>query len=207
MILTDTGEGRVNGYLFVLERSLTTFLPRDVVRDAVKEISSHLRERIAAADSAPSERVVLERILTDLGSPLRVAQAYSSERIVDEAVTSGRVGAVARAVAHMAVTTVTGFALGLVALVGYTSAFAFLLLAALKPIFPANVGVQTIHGWPVGIGARFPAPLDPVLGGYWIIPLCIACGLGIFVGTHRGARAFLGWWRRRRVSSPIQESF
>ena len=50
MNLTETGESRVNGYLFVLERSLKTFLPRDVVRDAVREIESHLRERVAAVD-------------------------------------------------------------------------------------------------------------------------------------------------------------
>ena len=57
MQLTDAGESRINGYLFVLERSLKTFLPSDVVRDAVREIESHLRERIAAADGAPGERV------------------------------------------------------------------------------------------------------------------------------------------------------
>jgi len=40
--LTETGEARVNGYLFVLERSLKTFLPADVARDAVREIESHV---------------------------------------------------------------------------------------------------------------------------------------------------------------------
>ena len=49
MILSKTGESRVNGYLFVFERSLEPFLPPEVVRDAVKEIGSHVRERIAAA--------------------------------------------------------------------------------------------------------------------------------------------------------------
>src|SRR5262249_44066934 len=49
MVLSDTGEARVHGYLFVLERSLKTFLPTEVVRDAVREIESHLRERIAAS--------------------------------------------------------------------------------------------------------------------------------------------------------------
>ena len=48
MNLSETGVSRVNGYLFVLQRSLAAFLPRDVVQDAVREIESHLRERIAA---------------------------------------------------------------------------------------------------------------------------------------------------------------
>ena len=90
MNLSETGTSRINGYLFVLERSLKTFLPAETVRDAVREIESHLRERVASADAAPNEREVLEKILAELGPPLRVAQAYSAERTIDEAVTTGR---------------------------------------------------------------------------------------------------------------------
>src|SRR5262249_3696203 len=86
MNLSTAGESRVNGYLFVLERSLKAFLPSDTARDAVREIESHLRERIAAADATPNERDAVERILGELGPPLRVAQAYSAERTIDEAV-------------------------------------------------------------------------------------------------------------------------
>ena len=89
MQLTETGESRINGYLFVLERSLKTFLPAETVRDAVREIESHLRERVASADGAPNERAALEKIIAELGPPLRVAQAYSAERTMDEAVATG----------------------------------------------------------------------------------------------------------------------
>jgi uncharacterized membrane protein len=197
MTLTESGESRVNGYLFVLERSLSSFLPRDTVRDAVKEIESHLRERISAADGAPNERVVLERILAELGPPLRVAQAYSAERVLDEAVTTGRFVAVARAVWHLAVSTVNGFLAGLLVLVGYTLGIGFVVLAAMKPIFPDNVGIQMSNGIPIGIGARFPAPAEPLVGGYWIVPVFLAIGLCILVATHRCARRFVVWWRNR----------
>jgi len=109
MQLSDTGESRVNGYLFVLERSLKTFLPIDVVRDAVREIESHLRERIGATDASPNERVALEQILSELGPPLRVAQAYSAERTIDEAVATGRFVATVRAVSQLAASTLGGF--------------------------------------------------------------------------------------------------
>jgi hypothetical protein len=201
MQLTDTGVSRVNGYLFVLERSLKTFLPADVVRDAIQEIESHLRERIAAADGAPNERVALEQILSELGPPLRVAQAYSAERTVDEAVATGRFVPTIRAVSHLAGSTLSGFFLALWLLIGYLVAFAFFAIVILKPIFPDNVGIQYVHGFPVGLGAHFP--LEPGVqlgGGYWIIPIAAACGLGIFVGTHRGARRALARWRERRVS-------
>ena len=201
MNLSTTGESRVNGYLFVLERSLSTFLPRDTVRDAVREIESHLRERIAAADATPDERTVLERILAELGQPLRVAQAYSAERTIDEAVTTGRFIPILRAIWHLAWTTVTGFFTGLVLLIGYVTSFGFFAIAILKPIFPQNVGVQFVHGFPVGLGAHFPVSPDVDLrGGYWIVPFALFCGLGVFVGTHRGARRYLAWWRSRRLS-------
>ena len=201
MNLSQGGESRVNGYLFVLERSLKSFLPIDIVRDATREIESHVRERVAAHDGSPNEREALEKILAELGPPLRVAQAYSSERIVDEAVTTGRVVPIARALWHLAVTTLSGFfaALGLFA--AYLAGVSFIIVAALKPFFPDNVGVHvTKNGWPIVIGAVWPAPVQPVRGGYWIIPIFLVLGFGILVLTHRGARAFLGWWRRRRVA-------
>jgi len=198
--LSETGESRVNGYLFVLERSLGAFLPRDVVRDAVREIESHVRERIAAADGAPNERAALEKILGELGPPLRVAQAYSAERTIDEAVATGRIVPVARAVWQLAATTVQGFFVGLGLLVGYSVGLAFLAVAALKPLFPQNVGLMTRGGVPVSFGAQFPLPPDTVVvGGYWIIPIAAAVGLAILVGTHRGARRFLAGWRERRA--------
>lgn len=201
MNLTETGESRVNGYLFVLGRSLKTFLPSDAVRDAVREIESHLRERVASADGAPNEREVIERILAELGPPLRVAQAYSTERTIDEAVTTGRLVPMIRAVGQVALTTITGFFAALGLLICYLISFAFMALAVLKPIFPDNVGVVYKHGIPVGLGAHFPlTPGTELRGGYWVIPFALFCGLGIFVGTHRGARHFLSRWRERRLS-------
>src|SRR6185295_4116593 len=170
-------------------------------RDAVREIESHLRERLAAADGSPNERATVERILAELGPPLRVAQAYSAERTIDEAVATGRLVPIIHAVGHLAATTFTGFFAALGLLTGYLSAFGFFAIAVLKPIFPDNVGVQYIRGFPVGIGAHFPLkPGMELHGGYAVIPFALVCGLGILVGTHRGARRFLTWWRNRGVS-------
>ena len=201
MNLSETGESRVNGYLFVLERSLKTFLPAEVVRDAVREIESHVRERVLSANGAPNEREALEKILAELGPPLRVAQAYSAERTIDEAVATGRFVSIVRAVSHLAVSTIGGFFAALGILVGYLTSFCFVALAVLKPIFPNNVGIQFVHGVPVGLGAHFPMSPDIDLrGGYWIIPIALFFGLAIFVGTQRGARRYLSWWRGRRFS-------
>ena len=209
MILSETGASRVNGYLFVLERSLSTFLPRASVRDAVREIDSHLRDRIAAAEPVPDERAMLEKILGELGPPLRVAKAYSVERTVDEAVVSGQIFAIARAVFHVAMSTVTGFFAGFGLFTGYLLGGAFLIIAALKPIFPDNVGFWVddrpdYQGFPWRLAVDFPRfSHEHVVGGYWVIPFCLFVGLGLLAVTHWCARRFLGWWRGRRPSFTV----
>ncbi len=201
MILSDTGEARVNGYLYVLQRSLKTFLPEETTRDAVREIESHLRERIAAADSTPTERDALERILAELGPPLRVAQAYSLERTVDEAIATGRVVPMIRALWHLAVSTIAGFAATLVVVVGTLIGIATIAVAIAKPFFPENVGFFLREGdaFPHNFGGQFPVPPgEHVVGGYWVTPFALTLGLIILVLTYRGARRFLAWWRGRR---------
>ncbi len=203
MILTETGESRVNGYLFVLGRSLKSFLPPDVARDAVREIESHLRERIAMADGAPNERAALETILGELGPPLRVAQAYSSERTIDEAITTGRLVPMIRAVWHLAASTLAGFGAALGLFTGVFASLACIAIAVMKPLFPDNVGLWVYNdsGIPHDLGISFPAhPNEHVILGYWVIPLTLAMGLLFLVLTYRGAKRYLSWWRNRRVS-------
>jgi len=208
--LSDVGESRVNGYLFVLERSLLTFLPKETARDAVREIDSHLRDRIAAVDAMPDERTALEKILGDLGAPHRVAQAYSLERTVDEAVVTGKFLAIARAVWHVAMSGVSGFFAAFGVFVGYTLGAVFIILGAMKPIFPDNVGFwvndESIFK---GFDLTYRAGIGPgvrhehLVGGYWVVPICLGVGAGLIFLTHRGARAFLKWWRGRRVGFSV----
>jgi hypothetical protein len=209
VILSEAGESRVNGYLFVLERSLLTFLPRDTVNDAAREINSHLRERIDAAAPAPDERAALEKILGELGPPLRVAQAYSVERTVEEAVVTGRLWAIARSIWHISMSTVTGFFAGFALFTGYLLGGGFLIMAAMKPIFPDNVGFWVddrpgYQGFPWRLAADFPRMThEHVVSGYWVIPFCLLFGLGLLAMTHRCARRFLRWWRARRPSFTV----
>jgi hypothetical protein len=202
MQLTDAGESRINGYLFVLERSLKTFLPAEVVRDAVREIESHLRERIAAADGAPGERVALETILAELGPPLRVAQAYSSERTVDEAVITGKIVSVLSALWRVTARTMVGFWVALGISVGYTLGASFLFLAIMKPIVPENVGFWAPNdgGFGRDLAMKFPTPTrEHDVAGYWLIPVCVILGILALRATHGLARRFLARWRERRA--------
>jgi uncharacterized membrane protein len=198
MTLTDTGQSRIRGYLFVLERSLRTFLPPAVAADAVREVETHIVDRCEQIRPNLDERATVEQVLGELGPPLRVAQAYSMELTVDEAVTTGRLGAIARGLWHLAASTVVGFFASIGLFCGYAIGASFLVIAILKPIFPQNVGFAFRNGALRGFGAEFG--LDPareIRGGYWIIPLSLIIGGIILIVTHTLARRLLGWWQRR----------
>jgi hypothetical protein len=98
----------------------------------------------------------------------------------------------------MVSTTVRGFFVSLALFLGYTLGLAFIAVAALKPIFPQNVGVILRDGIPIALGARFPlGPGFEAAGGYELIPICLLLGAVTLMGTHRMALAFVAWWRTR----------
>lgn len=197
MKLSDVGESRVRGYLFVLGRSLRASLPSESASDSLREVESHLRERIAEAPGATDERATLEAILARIGDPLAVAQAYSTEMAVEDAVVSGRVSSTLRALWRLATTGLAAFSAAFGLFVGYVLSLAFFAIAVLKPIFPDNVGFFFRNGLPQGLGAQFPVPPGTVArGGYALVPICIALGLLTLGLTQRAARAFLRRWRR-----------
>lgn len=199
MVLSETGESRVRGYLFILERTLRTFLPAAEALDASREVESHIRDRVAEVEAVPDERTALERVLGELGAPLKVARAYSLEMSAEEAITTGRIVAIARSLLQMAALGIGGFAAAIVIFVGYVVGLAFLVIAAMKPIFPDNVGLFVVDNIPVNFGAQFPRPEGAVLvGGYWVIVVSATIGVAMLVLTHRFARRLIEAWLRRR---------
>jgi hypothetical protein len=200
MNLSEAGESRIRGYLFMLESSLRTFLKRDVAADAVREVESHIRERVRETDAMPNERDALNRLLDALGPPHRLARAYSAEMAADEAISSGRLGAIAMALLAVARNTVEGFAVAVALLVGYILSVGLLLVAIAKPIFPNNVGVHWVNGEFRGAGWELSlAPNAVVTHGWWVMLICAVLGTILLWTTHRGTRRYL-----RRVSQRRQ---
>ena len=77
----------------------------------------------------------------------------------------------------------------------------FLVIGAMKPIFPNNVGFFVVNGpgsMPSSLSIQFPAPSAPA-GGNWVILIGLVFGLGFLVLTHKGAKKFLAWGRARRA--------
>ncbi len=203
MKLSDVGEARIRGYLYVLGRSLRSFLPPDVAADAVREVESHIHDRIDQADATPDERAAVERVLAVLGPPLRVAQAYSQEMTLDEAITTGRLAPTLRALWHGATTSVLGFAWAMIVFIGWTLGVALLAMPVLKPIFPNNVGYFTLNGKFIGFGAQFGLPPGTEAhGGFWIVPACLVAGFLCLLVTRLASRRILSWMRTRK--SPVR---
>ena len=199
MNLSEAGEARINGYLYLLDKSLRTFLRRNVATDAVREVESHIRERVAETEAMPNERDALNRLLDALGPPHRLARAYSTELAVDEAVTTGRLVAIGRAILSLAFHTTEGFFVGLALLCGYLISIGFLLIAILKPIFPNNVGIFTRNGKLRGSGFEpFLEPGTVVSHGWWLAGFGLVAGSILLWLTHRGTKAYLARVRHRR---------
>jgi uncharacterized membrane protein len=195
MNLSDDGESRIRGYLFMLESSLRTFLKRDVVADAVREVESHIRERVREAEPMPNERDALNRLLDAIGPPHRLARAYSAELAADEAVSSGRLWPTARAVFALALNTTEGFAVGVALFCGYLLSVTCLVVALAKPIFPDNVGVRWMNGEFRGVGLEVVEQGSVMTHGWWVMAICAVLGSVMLWLTHRGTRRYL-----RRVS-------
>lgn len=199
MNLSEAGESRINGYLFLLDKSLRSVLRREIAADAVREVESHIRERVAETEAMPNERDALNRLLDALGPPHRLARAYSTEMAVDEAVATGQLVATARAILALAFHTTEGFFVGLGLLCGYMLSAALLLVAVLKPIFPDNVGVFTVNGEVRGSGFEPYLPPGTVVShGWWLALFGLVAGSTLLWLTRRGTKGYLSRVRRRR---------
>ena len=201
MKLTDSGELRVRGYLYVFERSLRSFLSPEIAADAVREVDSHIRDAVAEAGDTPDDQAALEEILRRLGPPMRVAQAYSLELVMGEAAATGRLMAVLRSLFHAATTGAMAFIAAFGLFVGYALGTAFIVVAIMKPIFPNNVGFwMTPNGILVSSGVNFPAIREGLVfhTSYWIIPGALLIGLVLLLVTHFLARRWIAWFRNRR---------
>lgn len=203
MKLSEAGQARLRGYLFMLERALQSEMAKDAARAGSRDIESRIRARVETLDARSDERAALERVLAQFGAPERVARLYAIDRTLEEAVATGRVLSILRAIANAAFTTVFGFIAAIFLFTGYVAGLAFLVIGLAKPIFPNNVGFWSedgFQGLPTNLGFRWDTTETPA-GGNWVIAIGLGAGLVLLALTHWGARSFLAWYRQRRAAT------
>jgi uncharacterized membrane protein len=169
-----TSETQINDYLGRLRASLTglTVSERE---DIVEEIRMHIRERCGEPQAS------LESVLTGLGRADELAQQYRTGLLVQQARSSISPVVLLRAALRWATTGVEGFVVFVIALIGYMTGVAFLLLALMKPFFPANTGLWMGPGefsFSFRMGATMTNPAPPVheVLGWYLIPVCLVIG-------------------------------
>jgi uncharacterized membrane protein len=185
-----TTETQVNDYLALLRASLTGMSVSER-EDIVEEIRMHIRERLS--DSQTS----LEAVLAGLGPANELAQQYRTGLLVQQARTSISPVVILRAALRWATTGVEGFFVFTIAIVGYATGVAFLLLALMKPFFPANTGLWVGPGefnFSFRLGATMTNPASPVheVLGWWLIPVCLVIGSLSLVLTTKLLQFLMG---------------
>ena len=169
-----TPEAQIADYLARLRASLVgmTVSERE---DIVEEIRMHIRERASDPQSS------LDEVLEGLGAPELLAEQYRTGMLVQKARTSRSPFLILRAALRWATTGIEGFLVFMIAVVGYATGGAFLLLALLKPFFPQYTGFWVGPGqfsFSFRMGATMTNPQPPVheVLGWWLIPVCLLVG-------------------------------
>jgi uncharacterized membrane protein len=193
-------DGAARLYLERLERALRPLPPTE--RDAVgAEIRSHIAERSAAPD-AP-----IAAILAALGEPEDLARAYLEDHEMAAALHRASPGRLLASILGRATRSLTALAVGLTAVILYALGLSFALVAIMKPIAPANVGLWRGPGsFSMGFLAS-PGPSTSELLGLWIVPLgliaAVICYLAATALIKRGGRILL----RRSTAKRPSRSF
>ena len=140
-------------------------LAREQRDDVLAEIRSHFEERARAGQDPALEQ---------FGSPDEYAAQFIAESTMQAALAKG-----------------TPFALGHALLVAARgSLFALVVLAAIKPLWPDNVGLFfEPGGWFRAVGFISPTGALREVLGWWAIPVFVVSGVLIFWASHRAMRA------------------
>jgi len=184
---------RIDSYLAQLRRCLGE-LPPEEVHDILQEIRGHILERAEASGELTEERLV--EILKALGRPEEIAPLYQVDSVVAKARASLSPRLVMRGIQRWSVVSAWGLVLFVLGIVGYSTGFSLMLSALAKIISPHEVGAW-VSGGHFSIGTNSDAVAHDVLG-WWLVPIGLAVGALIVVGTTRLLRWTLRFARIRR---------
>jgi len=178
-------EYRLSTYVKQLNRALGA-LPEQDRSEIVAETRSHLRDRLA--DGEPE----LGEALSAFGAPEDYARQFVEDYKLSRALASGRAMPLYAEVLARAGRSILGFAGTALFGFAYLVAFCFVLVAAVKPLFPDRVGLwigEDVFG--LGVVDAATAQQARELLGYWLVPCGLICGIALYSVTTRLLRHFL----------------
>ena len=200
--LAQSAQKKIHKYLQDLAAALRA-LPREQASDIVEELRSHIVERATATgDMTPAG---VDSVLAALGRPEDLAGLYLTDDLQVRALASRSPLLILRSLFRWASISFSGFFVLLGSLLGYFVAASLVICALLKPIHALTAGLWMIPNGAdseislrMGFGSAPPGGRE--LLGWWIVPIGLQLGLGLFLLTAR-----FGLWsiRRLRRVSPI----
>ena len=166
MTHSDQLQTRIDAYLMQLRRSLGE-LPPEEVSDILREIRGHILERAEAAGELTDERLV--EILKALGRPEDIAPLYQAEALMARARTSFSPTLLLRGALRWAMLSVRGFAIFVIAILGYGLGLGLLVSALAKIVLPQTIGAWASPGT-FSIGTNDNPAAREVLGFAKFLP-------------------------------------
>jgi len=178
MMSTTISNPMIENYFSELEKKMSGCSKAER-EEFIREIRAHVLDRLLQT-AAPTEEGC-RAVLAAVGTPEEVARHYRLELMLNRAAKSRSPLLLLRSTLRWAVTGVQGFAVFLVACVGYMLALGLYVLAVLKPIFPHNVGMFV---GPRGMDIAYMSHPrgQEVLGPYFTLVMMFA-GLFLMQGT------------------------
>jgi uncharacterized membrane protein len=188
---------KIDAYLTQLRRSLGE-LPPEEVTEILQEIRGHILERAEASGELTEARLVA--ILKALGSPDEIAPLYQADAFMARARASLSPRVVMRGIHRWSTVSAWGFALFVLGVIGYATGGA-LILAGLTKIFdPVHIGAWVGPHAIFNIGTNNDPAARDVLG-WWLVPVGIVGGSGLFIATTRALRWTLRFARIRKPTT------
>lgn len=177
---------------------LATALPgisQDERDDFLREIRAHILDRL-------QEGAEVDAILEGLGSAEQLAGEFNAETALARSARSWSALVLLRTAVRLALTGTQGFTVFLVALLGYGIAATLYISAALKPIFPNNVGIFVGDGnFNIGFS---DSPLAHDISGPYFTLYAMILGFLTVAATTVALRAMMRKFAaaRRRFAPP-----
>lgn len=193
----DSGSRRLDDYLGRL-RSELRGLPDFQAAEIVEELRSHVRDSAGGGLAEAGVAAALER----LGPPAELAAMYVAEDVFARAKASRSPWLILRSISRWARASLAGLLVLGASLVGYVLAASLVLAALAKPFAPDRAGLwrlqESSDSFSLRLGFGSPPPGHELLG-WWIVPLGLLAGAGLFWLTTR-----LGLWCIHRFRRPSQ---
>jgi len=192
-------ERRIENFLQELRAGLRG-VPDLQATEIIDELRSHVRERAEMKGELTDAAVVAA--LQRLGNPKEIAAMYVAEEIVTRAEKSFSPWLVLKGIIHWAGISLAGVFVFFASLAGYLLAGSFAISALMKPFGPGRVGLWGLNEAPdsfsLVLGPAGPSPAGTELLGWWIIPLGLLMGVGLFLLTARFSLWSLRKFQRMR---------